>query len=104
MTSEEMIQVLHNYGAFAYGQEEDIENIAEEWEDYDFSPAEADDWLGAGCFRAADAREMVNYGIAPEDAERHHDQENYPGVSIGYAVANGDLTISEAKKIIEKLD
>lgn len=103
MPSEEMIQVLRNHGAFAYGSLEDIERISEEWEDYDFSPSDADEWLSAGCFRAADARAMVDAGIAPEDAERHHDQENYPGVSIGYAVANGDLSVEKAKKLIEEV-
>jgi hypothetical protein len=100
MTSEEMIQVLRNHGTFAYGQESDIESVAEEWEDYDFSPAGADVWLSAGCFRAADARALADAGIAPEDTEKDYDSESNPGISIGYAVANGDLTVEEAKKMI----
>ena len=103
MASEEMIQVLRNHGAFAYGQERDIESIAEKWEDYDFSPSDTDEWISAGCFRAADARDLADAGIAPEDAKRHHDQENYPGVSIGYAVANGDLSVEKAKKLVEEV-
>lgn len=100
MANKEMIQVLRNHGVFAYGQESDIKSIAEEWEDYDFSPAQADEWLGAGCFNAVDAYAMAFNGITPEQAGYRGEEMQY---SIGYAVANSDMTIEEAKKIIEEV-
>ncbi|MCK9570832.1 hypothetical protein M0R72_17920 [Candidatus Pacearchaeota archaeon] len=103
MASDEMIQVLRNHGVFAYGQESDIESMAEEWEDYDFSPRGADEWLSAGCFRAADARDLANAGISPEDAGKNYDPDSNPGISIGYAVANGDMTIDEVKMLVEEV-
>lgn len=99
MASNEMVQVLRNHGVFACGQ--DIESIADDWEDYDFSPEQADAWISAGCFVAYAARRMTDAGISPEDASQNCDQDRYPGISIGYAVANADLSVEEAKKIIE---
>lgn len=100
MASEEMVQVLRNHGVYAYGQESDIELIAEEWEDYDFSPDQADKWLEAGCFQAGDAYLMAFDGITPEQAAYRGEEMQY---SIGYAVANNDMTIDEAKRIIEEV-
>jgi hypothetical protein len=101
MASDEMIQVLRNHGVFAYGQESDIGSIADDWEEYDFSPDQADSWLSAGCFVAFAAHLMEQAGISSEDAAQNCDQDRYPGTSIGYAVANADLSVEEAKKIIE---
>jgi hypothetical protein len=99
MASDEMVQVLRNHGVFAYGQESDIESIADDWEDYDFIPETADAWLSAGCFRAVDAYRMVQVFITPEDAKKEYDHERAPGISIGYALANGDISLAEAKRI-----
>lgn len=103
MASDEMIQVLRNHGVFTYGQESDIESIADDWETWDFTPAQADEWLSAGCFRASDAYRMTCVGITPEMASRDYDHDRAPGISIGYALANSDISLSEAKKIIEEM-
>ena len=103
MASEEMVQVLRNHGVFAYGSEEDIERYAEEWEDYDFSPDQADKWLEAGCFQAYAARELSDAGISSENAARLDPDESRPGTQIGYSVANGDMSIEEAVQIIEEV-
>lgn len=103
MASDEMVQVLRNHGVFAYGQESDIESIADDWEDYDFIPETADAWLSAGCFRASDAYAMSESGILPEDAGKNYDQERAPGISVGYALANGDISLAEAKRIAKEV-
>ena len=104
MTTQEMIQVLRNHGVFAYGQESDIESIAEEWAEYDFSPADADAWLDAGCFVAADARMMADCGVSPEQAAEETDEGAgaYRG-QIGYKFANNDIDIDDVLRLIEEV-
>lgn len=104
MASEEMVQVLRNHGVFAYGQESDIESVAEEWEEYDFSPTQADQWLGAGCFRASDARMMADFGVSPEQAGEETDEGvgAYQG-TIGYKFANCDISIEDVLRLVEEV-
>jgi hypothetical protein len=99
-----MIQVLRNHGSFAYGQESDVEKVAEEWADNDFSPAQADAWLEAGCFRADDARMLADHDITPEQARQ--DVDDGAGSyreSIGYKFANSDLDIEDVLRLIEEV-
>lgn len=104
MTSDEMVQVLRNHGVMAYGNESDIESVAEEWEEYDFSPAEADSWLGAGCFRASDARMMADRGISPEQAGEETDEgAGAYTATIGYKFANNDLDIDDVLRLVEEV-
>lgn len=104
MTTQEMIQVLRNHGVFAYGSEQEIGNVAREWDDYDFSPAEADAWLGAGCFIASDARMMADCGVSPEQAGEETDEGvgAYCG-QIGYKFANNDLDIDDVLRLVEEV-
>lgn len=93
---EDMIAVIDNdFACGGYSPRE----IAQEWIDEGFTPNKVVDWLWAGCFTAASARELAEAGITPNQAQlpwRH-------GMSIGYAVANGQLSIENAITILKKL-
>jgi hypothetical protein len=100
MASEEMIQVLRNHGAFAYGVE-DLENIAREWEDYDFSPNQADAWLEVGCFRAQSAYELAGAGYSPTQVSII--SEGGYRETVAYKFANSDLDLEDVKKLVEEV-
>lgn len=102
MSSPEMIQVLRKHGALAYGQESDIERIADDWEDYDFTPAQADAWLEAGCFLASNARTMADSFVLPEQTRYvTEDGVGHYIASISYKFCNGDIDIDDVLSLVE---
>lgn len=97
---DDMEVIIRSHGAYAYGNER-IEDVAQEWRDYDFAPTEADAWLGAGCFRAPDARELADNDITPEMAA----VDTMEGIgkykaSVAYKFANNDLTMEQILAIL----
>lgn len=91
---EEMKEIISSYGEFAHGGE--VEAVAAEWIDENFTPSEADTWLSARCFYASAARKLADAGITPEKASK----KTSKGIggytdTIGYKMANGDLDIDD---------
>jgi hypothetical protein len=97
---DDMEVVIRSHGDFAYGSEK-VEDIAQEWRDYNFTPEEADEWLKAGCFRASDARALADIDITPKKASLDTN-EGIGGytASIGYKFSNNDLTIDQVQEIL----
>lgn len=79
-----------------------IEEAAHQWLASGFEDAEeVDEWLSARCFSAAGARSLELAGITPEQAAARTragtaDYEE----TIGYKVIKGDLSLEEARRII----
>lgn len=100
---ERMIEVISRHGDFAYGNEEP-EKVATKWHDAGFSSYEADQWLNARCFRAQEAALLRKAKITSNQAATMTEQ----GIgayndTIGYKVANYDMLVSEAVKLIRQL-
>lgn len=92
---------LAQYGAVVL-QGAPVESVAYDWLAAGFDDEEeVVAWLDARCFRARDARRLDEAGITPEQAARRTtagrgDYEE----TIAYKLAQGDLTIEEARRII----
>lgn len=86
-----MIQVVGNAGSMAVGNAP-LGEVAQEWIDAGFSDVEAARWLESRCYDAAAAAKLAKAGVTPEQASA----EAPGGETIGYAVANGDMTVREA--------
>lgn len=67
-----------------------------EWEQTGLSPADAAGYMSAGCFRAGAAFELSIRGHRPEVAGMDYRD----GMTIGYAVANGDLSPEHVETIL----
>jgi len=61
-------------------------------------PGKTRQWLEARCFDAAAAKGMSDIGITPQEAARTYGRD-----TIGYAVANMDLTITQAREFLDQL-
>jgi hypothetical protein len=93
--------VLAQYGEAAL-QGAPPESVAYDWLAAGFDDAEEiDEWLAARCFRARHARALEQAGFTPAQAALRTtagrgDYED----TIAYKLAQGDLTIAEARRII----
>ena len=93
--------VLAQYGEAAL-QGAPAESVAYDWLAAGFDDAEEiADWLRARCFRARHARELEHAGFTPEQAAQRTtagrgDYED----TIAYKLAQGDLTLAEARRLI----
>ena len=104
-----MIKVMRAFGDFAIGGENPAD-VAQEWEEAGFSPSEAADWLNVGCFNTDDAARLCAIGLTPEEvAEAEVDLEKDDSIGmmasqrgLGYAYANGDVSISDVLCIVGK--
>ena len=93
--------VLAQYGEAAL-QGAPTESVAYEWLAAGFDDVEEiEDWLRARCFRARHARQLERAGFTPEQAALRTSagQGEYED-TIAYKLAQGDLTIAEARRII----
>ena len=61
-----MVAVLNSHGPRFSGNH--VEDMAQEWLDYDFTPAEADSWCEIGVWDAATAAEFRDAGLSPAEA------------------------------------
>jgi hypothetical protein len=75
---------------------------ARAWLDAGFSDAEeVDDWLSARCFDARHAQALDAAGLTPEQAALRTREGRAPyEETIAYKLAHGDLTLEEARRII----
>ena len=93
--------VLARYGEAVAGGAA-AESVAYEWVAAGFDdPEEVDDWLRARCFRAEHARALERAGFTPAQAARltTAGRGTYED-TIAYKLAQGDLTIDEARRIV----
>jgi hypothetical protein len=95
MANPDMITVVDN--DFARGSES-ARRVAEEWELHDFSPDDAAAWIEtARCWDAGDAATLRDAGLTPKQcaqfSERHGD-------TLGYAFANGDLSLTRLRALL----
>jgi hypothetical protein len=88
------------YGALSAG--EVPHSVAEEWITAGFDDSEEiEDWLKARCFSATSAAQMEDFGITPQQAAFRTSAGNsdYED-TIAFKVANRDLSLEEARRII----
>jgi len=79
-----------------------IEEAARQWMASGFEDAEeVEEWLAAHCFSAAGARALEMAGITPDQAAMltRAGTASYEE-TIGYKIIKGDLSIDEARRII----
>lgn len=97
-----MVDVVKSHGAFASGN--DPEEIAIEWDEWDFSLEEVDAWLYARCFEPEMAYELKDCDITPEQAGKMTERGigGYKD-TIGYKLSNCDLTLEEAIEEVEAM-
>ena len=91
---QQYINVLIAAGDFAHGGRPDV--VATEWMIQGFSPMETREWLEARCFDAVAAKRLSESGITSLEAA-----QPYGSDTIGYAVANMDLTIAQAQELLD---
>lgn len=105
---DRMIAAVSEAGSRAYGNEA-LGAVAQEWIDAGFDEVDAAQWLGAGCFDANTAAELRKAGVTPEQAAVHPSGDDLRrvgarvegyGESIGYMVANGDLSTACALRLV----
>lgn len=91
--------VLEAHGDFAHGGA--AESVAEDWEMYDFTPAEVEEWLKARCFEPGAADSLKLAGVSPEQA-RTETEIGIGGYmeTIGYKFSNNDLTLGQVCEIL----
>jgi hypothetical protein len=72
------------------------------WLDAGFADAEEiDDWLAAHCFTPRHARTLDEAGVTPEQAAlRTREGRALYEETVAYKFAHGDLTLEEARRII----
>jgi hypothetical protein len=77
---------------------DDIAAVAAEWEATDLPVDQISDFIDAGCWTADSAAALAAVGVTPHEAGQQY-RDGYPG-TIGYAVANGDLTADDALPMV----
>jgi hypothetical protein len=98
-----MLDVIEAVGDFAHGGE-DPNNHAWYWMHAGFTPDEAEAWLtDARCFYVSAAAMMRHCGMTPEQAATRL-PDGYGGMTetLGYRVANGDISVETAQRIYEE--
>jgi hypothetical protein len=91
---------LTTYGAVNANQ--DATSAAKEWIAAGFDDhEEVEEWLKARCFSARAAAQMEDFGITPQQAALRTKAGNsdYED-TIAFKVANEDLSLEEARRII----
>ena len=97
-TLDDLIDVLRHYGDWAHGF--DAEGAARNWLYAGFSPAEAEAWLEAGVFSAGAAWELRGAGLEPGDVAEPYNERGLRGNSLGYWVANRDISVADAVRVV----
>jgi hypothetical protein len=97
---ETVTQHLLKYGALEAGRDPGL--AANEWIAAGFDDSEEiEGWLKARCFSATSAAQMEDFGITPQQAALRTSAGNsdYED-TIAFKVANRDLSLAEARRII----
>ena len=94
-----VFDVIVAHGHFAHGG--DPQSTAEAWEEAGFDAAEVQEWLLARCFTPAAARDLADAGVTAEMARMRTSAGagDYTD-TIGFKVADGDLSAEEARDIL----
>ncbi len=97
----EVCAVLARHGELAL-QGAPPESAAYDWLAHGFDDAEEiDEWLCARCFRARHARDLERAGFTPAQARLRTNAGRIAYQdTIAYKLAQGDLTMDEARRII----
>ncbi len=93
--------ILEQHGDFAHGG--DVEDTAIDWHEYGFTAIQADEWLNARCFTATAAASLQVQGFTPDEVKTETDENVGMGQyadTIGYKVANGDLSVEAARTLL----
>jgi len=95
-------ETLARHGDDALRGAESIDAAARNWLDEGFADAEEiDDWLGARCFNPNHAQSLDAAGFTPDQAAlRTRKGRGDYEETIAYKLAEGDLTLEEARRII----
>jgi hypothetical protein len=93
---QEIEKVVDN--DFAKGDNDLIE-VAEEWQSYGFDAEQVDSWLNARVFTAIAAHNLFLEGLNPDDV-KWIPEGGYD--TIGYMVANCDMTAEKAKTLVKE--
>lgn len=99
---KEILSVLIANGpTFSGGTATSARDVAEDWDDHDFSADQVDDWCKVGCWDASTAAILRDAGLTPKSAKAAADKlvaaEEEPsnaytdGCPI-YAACNGDIS------------
>jgi hypothetical protein len=108
-THRDIEQVLLSYGPFATGtggfgtHPEVVASVAADWAAAGFTAAQVDEWLGARVFTPEAARALLDREIFPAQASRMSGPDQGMGSytdSVGYKLANNDITADEADEIV----
>ncbi|MEA2297983.1 MAG: hypothetical protein QOF77_919 [Solirubrobacteraceae bacterium] len=95
-TPETSAETIERYGELA-DRGADPAVVAQGWTDAGFDDAATSRWLDARCFDAAAARALAELDITPnQSSKRTRDGKGDYIDTIGYKVANGDLTPRQA--------
>lgn len=83
---------------------QDFQKLAQDWYACGFTPTLVKKWLAARCYAPVAAKLFTQAGITPELASETTDKGlgGYAD-TIGYKVANRDMTIAEAAAALEDL-
>lgn len=102
---QEIVDVIKYEKAFLCGNDEDPKDIAREWAWRDFTADEVQEWVDSRCFEAEGADDLRSAGITPLQASKRT-AEGVGGYNdtLGYKVANRDITAEEALSIIKEAD
>ena len=96
-----LTEIIKSHGDFAYGINKP-EDIAIEWDDWDFTPEQVDAWLSARCFTPEAAHDLAEYNITPAQAGKMTELGGYRD-TVGYQYANDNITLDEAIEEVEKV-
>lgn len=113
-THRDIEHVLLSCGPFATGtggfgtpaDPEVVASVAADWASAGFTAAQVDEWLGARVFTPEAARALLEREIFPAQASRLSGPDQGLGQyedTVGYKLANNDLTSAEADEIVRRL-
>lgn len=95
-----VIRELEGEWDFAVGNS-DVGSVADDWIEHGHDSDDVRAWLGARCYDAAAAAALRDAGVTPEQAATQTDAgSGYYLDTIGYKVANGDLTARAAAALL----
>lgn len=97
-------EALRGAGAEAALRGRSAEEAAQRWLDAGFDDAEeVAEWLAARCFDPRVAETLERAGFTPAQSSiRTKAGANSDEDTIGYKIANGDLSLDEARRIITR--
>jgi len=99
--TQDLVALLSHYGAWATGG--DPVGAAAEWAAAGFAAQTAEPWLEAECFRPRAARRLATLGVTPDEAATPIEVGGV-ACTLGYAVANGDLSAERALAMMRRDD